>query len=90
MREFAIPKLDELAEKISRHVLGDSGVSVQPAVVAPPADEERYEKLLRRVEALENKVYKDSLAVVPDMTVSGSVQAANDSPPEAEGAEPAE
>ena len=59
-------------------------------MAAPSVEAERYEKLLRRVEALENKVYKDSLAVVPDLSASGSVQAANDSPTEGEGAEPAE
>jgi TolB-like protein len=64
-----IPKLDELAEKISRYVLGEpeaapassegsqSMDSPDPVAAAPPTGVDSYEDLLRRVDALERAVY---------------------------------
>lgn len=62
-----IPRLDELAEKISRYVLGlpepepaegsAAAGSPDPVAAAPPTGVDSYADLLRRVEALERAVY---------------------------------
>jgi TolB-like protein len=68
-----IPKLDELAEKVSRYVLGAPEAapasaagpqptgSPDPVTAAPSTGAEPYQDLLRRVDALEKAVYSGAL-----------------------------
>jgi hypothetical protein len=65
-----IPRLDELAERISGQLLGEAGARDTAVSSGPPGQEaarthatdREFNALLERIEALENAVYSGSSA----------------------------
>ncbi len=68
-----IPKLEGLADKVTRYVTGTEGPAPSPPQGAVDAD--HYDELMRRVEALERAVYVEAAEPAPDASEPGEAAA---------------